>query len=116
MPTREKLLRLLLESPGAKVEAVDQCVQRCARSIGFRPDVLVSDIGMPDEDGYALIRHVRAREVDGGHIPAIALTGYVSSEDHAHLLAAGFQIHLPKPVEPDTLVAAIASLASLGRR
>jgi CheY-like chemotaxis protein len=54
--------------------------------------------------------------VAGGHIPAIALTGYVSSEDHARLLAAGFQTHLPKPVEPDTIVAAIASLASLGNR
>jgi CheY-like chemotaxis protein len=47
--------------------------------------LLVSDIGMSDEDGYALIRHIRAREVEGWHIPAIALTGYVSSEDHARL-------------------------------
>ena len=111
-----EVLRLLLEIAGAKVEAVGSVRGALRAFDGFRPDVLVSDIGMPDEDGYALIRHVRAREVDGGHIPAIALTGYVTSEDRAHLLAAGFQTHLPKPVEPDTLVAAIASLASLGRR
>jgi hypothetical protein len=110
-----EVLRLLLEIAGAKVEAVGSVRGALRAFDGFRPDVLVTDIGMPDENGYALIRHVRAREVDRGHIPAIALTGYVSSEDHAHLLAAGFQTYLPKPVEPDTLVAAIASLASRGR-
>lgn len=111
-----EVLGLLLEIAGAKVEAVGSVRGALRAFDGFRPDVLVSDVGMPDDDGYALIRHVRAREVDGGHIPAIALTGYVSSEDHARLLAAGFQTHLPKPVEPDTIVAAIASLASLGSR
>ena len=111
-----EVLRLLLEIAGAKVEAVGSVRGALRAFDGFRPDVLVTDIGMPDEDGYALIRHVRAREADGGHIPAIALTGYVTSEDRAHLLAAGFQTHLPKPVEPDTLVAAIASLAFLDSR
>jgi CheY-like chemotaxis protein len=82
----------------------------------FRPDVLVSDIGMPDEDGYTLIRHVRAREGNGGHMPAIALTGYVTSEDSARVRAAGFQTHLRKPVEPDELVATVASLAPHGSR
>jgi CheY-like chemotaxis protein len=83
---------------------------------GFRPDVLVTDIGLPDEDGYVLIRHVRAREGDGGHIPAIALTGFVTSEDSARLRAAGFQVHLRKPVEPDEIMAMVASLARFGRR
>ena len=71
---------------------------------------------MPDEDGYALIRHVRAREVGGGNIQAIALTGYVTPEDSARLRAAGFQMHLRKPVNPDEIVAAVASLAPLGGR
>ena len=106
-----EVLRLILEIAGAKVEAVGS-VQEALRAIDvFRPDVLVSDIGLPDEDGYALIRHVRAREVDGGHLPAIALTGYVSSEDRARLLAAGFQTYLGKPVDPDTIVAAVVALA-----
>ena len=111
-----EVLRLLLEIAGAKVEAVGSVRGALNVFDGFRPDVLVSDIGMPDEDGYALIRHVRAREVDGGHLPAIALTGYVSSEESARLRAAGFQIHLLKPVEPDAIVAAIASLAPPGSR
>ena len=106
----------VLELAGAKVKAVGSVREALRAFDGFRPHVLVSDIGMPDEDGYALIRHVRAREVGSGHIPAIALTGYVSPGDQARLLAAGFQIHLAKPVEPDTLMAVIASLARLGRR
>ena len=72
---------------------------------------------MPDEDGYALLRHVRARGADqGGNTPAIALTGYVTSEDGARLLAAGFQMHLRKPIEPSDIVAAVASLAFLDSR
>jgi CheY-like chemotaxis protein len=75
----------------------------------WKPNVLVSDIGMPVEDGYDLIRRVRAR--DGGQIPAIALTGYASSEDGARVLAAGYQLHLAKPLEPNRLVEAIAGFA-----
>jgi CheY-like chemotaxis protein len=77
--------------------------------------VLISDIGMPDEDGYALIRQVRARTGNrGGNTPAIALTGYGNPEDRARLLSAGFQVHLRKPVEPADIVAAVAALASIG--
>jgi CheY-like chemotaxis protein/anti-sigma regulatory factor (Ser/Thr protein kinase) len=110
------VLRLILEMAGAKVE-VSGSVRGALRALDdFRPDVLVSDIGMPDEDGYTLIRHVRAREGNGGHMPAIALTGYVTSEDSARVRAAGFQTHLRKPVEPDELVATVASLAPHGSR
>ena len=112
---REKSFASSSRSPGPRWRPLARCGERCAAFDGFRPDVLVSDVGMPDEDGYGLIRHVRAREVGAeGHIPAIALTGYVSAEDNARLLAAGFQIHLPKPVDPDALVSAVASLAALG--
>lgn len=110
------VLRLLLEIAGAKVEAVGSVRRALQTFDSFRPDMLVTDIGLPDEDGYALIRDVRAREEDGGHIPAIALTGYVTSEDSARLRAAGFQVHLRKPVEPDEIVATIAALARFGRR
>ena len=82
---------------------------------GFRPDVLVSAVGLADEDGYALIRGARARDTHrGGKTPAIALTGYVTPEDRARLLEAGFQLHLRKPVEPSEIVAAVASLAARG--
>jgi CheY-like chemotaxis protein len=110
-----KALGRLLEITGAKVEAVRSVRQALRAFDSFRPDVLVSDLGMPDEDGYALIRHVRAREVSRRHTPAIALTGYVSPGDQARALAAGFQIHLAKPVDADTLIAAISSLVRLGR-
>lgn len=78
----------------------------------WQPHVLVSDIGMPDEDGYDLIREVRARSPGyGGHIPAIALTGFAAMEENERALAAGYQIHLGKPVEANHLVKVIVSLA-----
>ncbi|WP_242056424.1 MULTISPECIES: ATP-binding protein [unclassified Nostoc] len=77
----------------------------------FQPDILISDIGMPIEDGYSLIRRIRAWEATQNRkIPAIALTAYAKNEDSQQALAAGFQKHLPKPVEPAQLVSAIASL------
>ena len=110
-----QVLTLILEIAGAKVKAVASVREALRAFKAFRPDVLVSDIGMPDEDGYALIRQVRAREVNrGGSTPAIALTGYVNPEDRARLLAAGFQVHVRKPVEPSELLAAVASLAATG--
>jgi CheY-like chemotaxis protein len=76
------------------------------------PDVLVSDVAMPDEDGYELIRQVRRRTPhEGGNIPALALTAYARREDQARALAEGFQMHASKPVEPDTLIAKVAALA-----
>jgi len=107
-----QVLKLILEIAGAKVEAV-ATVRAALRALdGLPPDVLISDIGMPDEDGYALIRYLRAREVDrGGNTPAIALTGYVGSDDRARLLASGFQVFIRKPVEPSDIIAAVASLA-----
>jgi len=106
------VLTLILEFAGAKVEAVATVRAALSALDGHRPDVLISDVGMPEEDGYALIRHLRAREVDrSGKTPAIALTGYVGSDDRARLLAAGFQLFIRKPVEPSDIVAAVASLA-----
>ena len=74
-------------------------------------DVIVSDIGMPDEDGYQFMSKIRALPPEqGGLVPAIALTGYATRKDQEHALAAGYQLHLAKPVEPEDLVAAIANL------
>jgi len=77
------------------------------------PDVLVSDIGMPDEDGFDLIRRVRMLPPEqGGQIKAIALTAYARFEDRMHTLAAGFQMHVAKPVDPAELMMVIKSLVS----
>ena len=76
-----------------------------------RPDVLVSDIGMPDVDGYELLRRVRALgPTPGGRLPAIALTAFARSEDRTRALRAGFLVHVSKPVEPSELVATVASV------
>ena len=80
-----------------------------------RPDVLISDIGMPEQDGYELIRKIRAlSNEEGGSIPALALTGYATRKDRERSLSAGYQQHMAKPIEQSDLIAAIAVL--LGRR
>jgi CheY-like chemotaxis protein len=74
------------------------------------PDVLVSDIGMPDEDGLSLIRKIRLRgPAEGGVVPAVALTAYARGEDRAAALRAGFNSHVSKPVDPGEIVAVVAS-------
>jgi CheY-like chemotaxis protein len=79
------------------------------------PDLLISDIGMPDEDGYELMRRVRKLPPErGGRVPAIALTAYARVEDRMHALRAGYQMHVPKPVELAELAAVAASLARRG--
>jgi CheY-like chemotaxis protein len=78
--------------------------------------VLISDIGMPDENGYELMRKVRMLRADqGGNIPAIALTAYAKAEDRMRALAAGFQTHISKPVEPAELALVVASLVRTGQ-
>jgi len=77
-----------------------------------RPDILVSDIGMPEEDGYSLIEKVRVLDAQrGGRIPAVALTAYAAPEDRRRALAAGYELHVPKPVTPEELVTAVANLS-----
>ena len=111
------LTSLVLAQAGASVTAVAS-VGEALQSIDMEgPDALVSDIGLPDEDGYALIRQIRQHEAEhGGFLPAIALTGCTRAEDRARILAAGFQAHVPKPVDPVELVAAIATVTSSGGR
>jgi signal transduction histidine kinase/ActR/RegA family two-component response regulator len=111
-----QVLAIILELAGATVEAVGSAREAMKALDRVQPDVLVSDVGLPDEDGYALISRVRAREEGrGGSTPAVALTGFVTPEDRARLLAAGFQVYLAKPVDADAIVAAVASLAATGR-
>jgi CheY-like chemotaxis protein len=80
----------------------------------WNPDLLVSDIGMPEEDGYGLIRRLRElKSKRAKQIPALALTAYATDQDRSLALSAGFQVHLAKPIEPESLVSSIA--AALGR-
>jgi PAS domain S-box-containing protein len=112
--TRE-LVGTILERCGATVRAAQSVKDAMKVLEQWNPEVLIGDIGMPDEDGYALIRQVRSLPADrGGRAPAIALTAYARSEDRVQILSAGYQMHLAKPVEPTELLAAVASLA--GRR
>jgi PAS domain S-box-containing protein len=101
-----------LASVGARVEQAVSAADALQRLAQHRPDVLVSDIGMPIEDGYALIRRVRALAPNnGGDVPAIALTAYARREDVTKAESAGFQLHVSKPVELEDLVDAIMRLA-----
>ncbi|HYE14116.1 MAG TPA: ATP-binding protein [Pyrinomonadaceae bacterium] len=112
------LVRVVLEQGGADVVAAESAAQAlCALEAGARPEVLVCDIGMPGEDGYSLLRKVRAlgREL-GGAVPAVALTAYAGEADRALALAAGFQLHMPKPIDPSALVSAVARLAGVGEK
>ncbi|MEX2146157.1 MAG: ATP-binding protein [Candidatus Rokuibacteriota bacterium] len=114
-PDTLELFAAMLAQQGAVVRTVGSAAAALHALADWTPDVLVSDIGMPDEDGYALIRRVRALEADrGGRIPAIAVTAYGSVEDRIRVLSAGFDSHVPKPVESAELATVIASL--LARR
>ena len=109
--TRE-LLTIALTQSGAEVRTAGTVAAALKILNQWNPNVLVSDIGMPSENGYDLIRTVRALEAEkGGTIPALALTGYASAEDAARARIAGYQTHMAKPVVPSDLVAAVASLA-----
>jgi len=106
------LITIILEQCEAKVTAIASVREALVVIQQMQPDVLISDIGMPGEDGYTLIRKVRALQPEqGGRIPAVALTAYARMEDRTRALAAGFQMHVPKPVKPIELTTVVASLA-----
>jgi PAS domain S-box-containing protein len=109
--TRE-LLKQGLEYCGAKVSLAGSASEAVDSLASFVPDILISDIGMPGEDGYDFIRQVRDLPAErGGKIAAIALTAYTRIEDRLHALRAGYDMHVPKPVELAELVAVAASVA-----
>jgi PAS domain S-box-containing protein len=108
--TRE-FVAFLLELHQANVIAASTAEEAIATLIQFRPDILLSDIGMPEVDGYMLMQQVRALPPEqGGETPAIALTAYAGEINYQRAISAGFQKHISKPVEPDILIEAIASL------
>jgi CheY-like chemotaxis protein len=111
-PDARELVAMVLARRGAEVVSVGSAIEALAEMERQRFGVLVSDIGMPSMDGYALISKIRELPKDrGGRIPAAALTAYASIQDRMHALSAGYQIHIPKPVEPAELIAVVANLA-----
>jgi PAS domain S-box-containing protein len=106
-----QLIAAIVESSGASVRMAGSSREAFEALLQSPPDMLIADIGMPEEDGCALIRRIRALDPEqGGRIPAIALTAYARVEDREHALAAGFQRHVAKPVEPQTLIAIVAEV------
>jgi CheY-like chemotaxis protein len=111
-PDTRELLKVGLGQCGAQVTTAASAAEALAEISKSPPDVLISDIGMPDEDGYTLLKNVRALPAeDGGRVPAIALTAYARVEDRMQALRSGYQMHVPKPVELAELAAVVASLA-----
>ena len=98
------LIRRVLEECGAKVVLAGSSREGLAVLASNRPDMIVSDIGMPGEDGYEFIRKVRRWQAEqGGRTPAAALTAFARAEDRTRALRAGYQTHVAKPVEPTEL-------------
>ncbi len=109
-PDARELIRRVLAGSRAQVHAAGSMPEALALLGGHSFQVLVSDIGLPDADGYDLIREVRARGIAAKDLPAVALTAFARSEDRRRALFAGFQVHIAKPVDPDELIAVVASL------
>lgn len=110
-PDVRDMLQTLLEDCGAKVLTASSAKEGLEALAAWQPDVLISDIGMPEEDGYSLIRKIRALSPEqGADVPAIALTGYVRVEERMRALEAGYQMFVPKPVETNELISIIGDL------
>ncbi len=111
-PDARTLVTAVLEGHGAHVTTASSAGEALNEVERNRPDVMVSDIGMPGEDGYSLIRKVRGSTGGGVKaIPAVALTAFARMEDRTRAIFAGFQSHVAKPVDPEELLMVVASLA-----
>ena len=109
-PGTQEFVTFVLEQHQADVTATSSAQEALEALARSKPDLLVLDIGMPGVDGYTLMRQIRSMMPQGGQIPAIALTAYAGEQDQQQALAAGFQMHVPKPIEPEELVAVVARL------
>jgi PAS domain S-box-containing protein len=113
-PDARELLTVLLTEYGATVLTVSSAAEVLANLESFKPDVLVSDIGMPEVDGYTLIQQIRTLTPEkGGQIPAIALTAYARVDDYQRAITSGYQQHVTKPLEPEELIQAVVALAQI---
>jgi signal transduction histidine kinase/ActR/RegA family two-component response regulator len=116
-PDARELLAVVLETCGMETRVAASAVEALKELESYTPNVIISDIGMPETDGYSLIRSVRTLAADDKKdIPAIALTAFARSEDRSRALVGGFNLHMAKPVEPTALVTAVANLARTNRQ
>lgn len=113
-PDAREMLAALLEDAGAEVRTAGSGAEALAELDAWWPTVIVSDIGMPSQNGYELIAAIRALP-GGERIPAAALTAHSRREDSAEAFAAGFQLHIPKPADAEELIAALTHLARAAR-
>jgi CheY-like chemotaxis protein len=105
-----ELIELLFARKGATAKSARSVAEAFAHMEDFKPDLIVSDIGMPGEDGYSLIRRLRASDSPAANVPAIALTGFARDDDGQMALNAGFHAHVCKPVQPAQLLALVERL------
>ena len=110
-PDTNEVVRTLLDQCGAEVRTAGSAAHALKKLEHWTPHVVVTDIGMPEDDGFALIKAVREKPGPAGRLPMVALTAYAGVDDRVRLLDAGFQLHIAKPADPGELTAAIASLA-----
>jgi CheY-like chemotaxis protein len=107
------IVKFVLEDCQAQTKTVTSVDEAIEAIEEWKPDVVISDIGMPDKDGYSLVRSIRNKEASiGGFLPAVALTSYAYPEDSSEAFNAGFQSVIRKPFEPDELVAVVAKLTA----
>jgi CheY-like chemotaxis protein len=106
-----EMVGAVLRKAGAEVRTCLSASQALTAMDSWVPDILLSDVAMPEEDGYTLIRKVRARKTgEGRDVVAVALTAYAQSEDRMKALSAGFHVHVAKPIEPSELVDVVATV------
>jgi CheY-like chemotaxis protein len=110
-PSTSEALQMLFSSCGAEARVANSAAEALELLEVWVPDVLLSDIAMPGQDGYSLIRTIRLRPIEkGGGVPAVALTAYAKIDDRVLILGAGFQMYLSKPADPNELIAVVRSL------
>jgi CheY-like chemotaxis protein len=112
-----EMLETILRHHGAGVWTAENVENGFASFVSNKPDILISDVGLPEQDGYDLIRRIRRLSPEqGGQVPAIALTGYVSVHDQHEALNAGYDEHLSKPIDTDHLIGIIINLITKPNR
>jgi CheY-like chemotaxis protein len=112
-PDARELLKLMLEQCGAVVKAAGSAKEGLQEVEEWKPDLMISDIEMPEEDGYSLIQKIRSTEARASRLPAIALTAHARAEDRMRALRSGYDAHVAKPVEVNELVTVIEGLARI---